>query len=571
VPHVKYAVKFPDEATGETAIPEKNQLVILRGLILARHDVGKKKEMWSRPINAKDGATGADSDSYEDSADRPRLRVRDRNIWVQFSNKLVRYDWDTGKPVQEIINKAEYGDIMVHGDEVQLIGFEPGKYSVIHVNLVTTDSHVEEVSVAATPTLKMSQGTHDVEVTGASSRTVRAMNGANKSFNAADIEQHIQSLPLPARLALPAVLAVSYSQERDLNEIAEQENDNAPRPAGGGEDVTLKEQTSFIAGSHDQLQVRIKLLQKNIVERTAMKAPPKKSALDGVVNQAATADVENEIFNEMQRDKGLDKVFENESRYQITLHRLDVTNAPDWVGEVTGPPSVFPLDSVNVVGANKTVLVFDKMNKLLWAVTNTFNMAGDSAALDPADSLTGRGPVVERDGTLYVADQGVLTAFELSSGNARWRLPTVGVGGIIFDDAGMLYVNSTTASPDSIQYSRQIDVTRRTEPVIFKIDPATGKTLWTTQMRSWVAYASGKFLYSVQLSAGGSIPGIVGTVGGSAFQTSTIFGLRRLNPSNGGLIWEYFEKRSPENITFDKNTIQLLFPQEVQVLRYLTF
>ena len=72
--------------------------------------------------------------------------------------------------------------------------------------------------------------------------------------------------------------------------------------------------------------MKIKLLQKNIVERSAMKAPPKKSALDGIVNQAATGAVANEIMNEMQRDKGVDKVYENESRYQISLHRLDDTN-----------------------------------------------------------------------------------------------------------------------------------------------------------------------------------------------------------------------------------------------------
>ena len=87
-------------------------------------------------------------------------------------------------------------------------------------------------------------------------------------------------------------------------------------------------------------------------------------------------------------------------------------------------------------------------------------MAGDDhAALDPLIHPPGVGPVVERDGTLYVADQGVLTAFEIIiSGNARWRLPTVRRDGIIFDDAGMLYVNSTTANPDSITYSHQIDV-----------------------------------------------------------------------------------------------------------------
>ena len=46
-----------------------------------------------------------------------------------------------------------------------------------------------------------------------------------------------------------------------------------------------------------------------MVTREAMKAPPKKSVLDsGNLNVTKTADVANEILNEMQRNRGGDTV-----------------------------------------------------------------------------------------------------------------------------------------------------------------------------------------------------------------------------------------------------------------------
>src|SRR6185503_1228919 len=65
----------------------------------------------------------------------------------------------------------------------------------------------------------------------------------------------------------------------------------------------------------------------------------------------------------------------------------------------------------------------------------------------------GEGPCVERGDTLYVFDEGVLTAFDLASGSVRWRLPSVGTTGLFFDDKGFIYMNTSTATPDNIKYS----------------------------------------------------------------------------------------------------------------------
>ena len=105
---------------------------------------------------------------------------------------------------------------------------------------------------------------------------------------------------------------------------------------------------------------------------------------------------------------------------------------------------------------------------------------------------------MERGGALYVFDQEVLTAFDLKTGAVRWRLPSVGIVGVFFDDKGMMVVNTTTATPDTVKYSRQIDVTQKIAAIVLKIDPGTGKILWSADPGGFVSYVSGKYIYLVQ-------------------------------------------------------------------------
>src|SRR5207302_1049268 len=148
-----------------------------------------------------------------------------------------------------------------------------------------------------------------------------------------------------------------------------------------------------------------------------------------------------------------------ESRYLVSLAKPG--GQKDWTGEVIGPPRILPLQTVNVVAANKTIMVFDKANNPLWKSLLNYNLGEGFGLMDRQEGLYGQGPCVERKGSLYVFDQGVLTAFDLATGNVRWRLPSVGITGLFFDDQEMMYVNTTTADPESIRYSRQIDVTQK--------------------------------------------------------------------------------------------------------------
>jgi hypothetical protein len=269
----------------------------------------------------------------------------------------------------------------------------------------------------------------------------------------------------------------------------------------------------------------------------------------------------------MQRNKGGDTVTEDDSRYQVTVHIPGDSASNDWSGEVIGPPQLFALKTVNVIAAGKTVIVLDPTNKKLWDTTLTYNLSAESGS---EDSQYGSGPVVEHDGTLYVFDQAVLGAYDLTSGNARWRVPSVGVVGLFFDGQNKLYVNTTTGNPDDIKYSRQIDINKSTQAVLMKLDPATGKTLWSIKPGGFVTYLSGKFIYTLQSYDPNPTDEEVLNDSLVDLQKPAYLRITRIDPKNGRTLWDHEQDRCPVAVKFDQNQILLIFKREVQVLSFLT-
>jgi outer membrane protein assembly factor BamB len=322
------------------------------------------------------------------------------------------------------------------------------------------------------------------------------------------------------------------------------------------------------------VQVAVRLLEERIVTRDAMKAPPKKSLLDsGNVNMNNETTAINEQLNEMQRNAGAGTVSEDQSRYQVTLHRPDSTDTPDWTGEVVGPPEVFPLKTVNVLAGGRSVIIFDKVNKKLWRASLTYPIAGGNRGFGDAEPQFGASPVVEHGDTLYVFDQAVLSAYDLATGNARWRLPSIGIVGLFFDDQGMIYVNTTTGNPDDIKYARQIDVTKSTQAVLLKLDPRTGKTLWSVKPGGFISYLSGKFIYTVESNDPNPTDEVALSDTLQGLQKPAYLRIARINPKNGRIMWDYSDPlpRAPFFIRFYDNSIELLFKKEVQVLHFLSF
>lgn len=368
-----------------------------------------------------------------------------------------------------------------------------------------------------------------------------------------------QRMSKPGKIALPALLANSRNQERILAEL----NDSSrPQARPNGVSRGSSESVSVIPARDGFVQFWIQLLETRIVERTAMKAPPPKSALDGNVNASKTSEVANEILNDMQRSRGGDVVREDQSRYLVKLKPLKGNE--EWSGEVTGPPSLYPLDTVNVLAAGKTVQVFDKKSTRLWQSALSYSIQGVLEG-----GLYGGGPCVEHKGDLYIFDAGVLTVFDLRTGTARWRLPSVGIAGLFFDDHDNLYVNTTTAGLEKLRYSRQIDITQKSSAEVLKIDSRTGKLLWKARPGGLVSYVSGKFVYTLESYTPDEEDPDRPPVPETGFETPPYVRIKRLNAKNGSEMWEHFQQRAPLDIEFDRNTIRLVFKKEVQVLRFL--
>jgi outer membrane protein assembly factor BamB len=221
-----------------------------------------------------------------------------------------------------------------------------------------------------------------------------------------------------------------------------------------------------------------------------------------------------------------------------------------------------------VIAAGKALIVLDKTNKKRWDASLTYEVSEGAGSLDESDAPFGLGPIVERDGSLYVIDEGVLTAFDLATGNAHWRLPSVGISGLFFDDKGQIYVNSTTASPDRIKFSRQIDVSERVSAVVLKIDPRTGKILWTAEPGGQISHVAGKNIFCINWYQPDDDEEANLYMPDTGFETPPYLRIKRINPRNGRVMWEHFQQRAPLDVQFEGNTIRLVFKKEVQVLRF---
>ena len=544
VPHTYFSVRFADDDrayAGGAQLVGPDQIVFLHGGTLARYDLKTKKEVWSRElvtadqiaaiVKQQDDARARANQNVTDDqyihtpvpAVEEReakialqnvlsLRVSGRDVWVTAPGQLTHYDWDTGKVLQE----------------TSLPGFA-----------VTTD---------------------DPDSGG-------LLSTDGKPLDPNKVAAQAQNLNLPARIALP-VLVANASHEQQLEAALRDSDGTTPRPAhtpatSPGE----TDKVMLIPGQDGYVQFAVKLLQQNIVSREAMRAKPGKSALDSPnLTISQTADVANETLNEMQRNNGGDTVSEDDSRYQVTVHIPNSTDVPDWTGEVVGPPELHVLKTVNVIAAGKTVIVLDKTNKKLWDTTLTYNVSSGHGL---EKSQFGDGPCVEHDGLLFVFDQAVLSAFDLATGNARWRLPSVGVVGLFFDDQNNLYVNTTTGNPDDIKYSRQIDITKSTAAVLLKIEPATGKILWRTTTGGFVSYLSGKFIYAVQSYDPNPTDQEVLSDTLVDLQKPPYLRIVRIDPNNGRILWDHEQDRCPVAVQFDQNSIELIFKREVQVLKYV--
>jgi hypothetical protein len=609
-PRVVFSKRFDKSAlAGGSALVGRDQIIVLHGGVLSRLDMKSGEEVWFRTLvdsvkiagmigevmrqskAAIDRANNEDPDHVPKMPDPDRLqeememlacyeltlRCRGSNIWVASPDKLTRFEWDSGKTAQEIPLEGGFEGLIPRGDELLALDFSNGVSVVRHINLATGQTRSEQVGSQVE--IAAAQGTNSRTTAGQAtaaappkSRTGSAgtrasglaASGPDRGLDPAKVAEQAQQLPLAGRIALPALLSSAVNRERVQQEL---DGSSGPRSKSAPARTPIpRDSFTFVPDREGFVEFSERLIEEKIVSRSAMKAAPAKSALENAPTVANTTEIANEILNEMQRTHGGDTVEEDESRYEVAIR--DPATHTVWREEVVGPPRLYPLQTVNVVSANKLIIVLDKTGHKLWQSSLAYNVTAPFRPPDEHGSSYGVGPVAEKDGSLYVFDDGVLSAFDVKSGNARWRVPSVGITGIFFDDRGDMYVNTTTAGPDSLRYSKQIDVSSKTITVVMKVNCKTGKTIWTAEPGGLITYVSGPFVYSVSMYEGDDEEGSMFPSMGA--QRRPFVRIKRLSPWTGKEKWVHAQQRAPLDIEFDRNSFRMVFKREVQVLRFLS-
>jgi hypothetical protein len=611
--------------------PDGKQLLFLHGGTLARYNLKTKQKVWlldlvtqqqvADALKAEDEAnTRSQHEDGENPDPRPgRIREKETRIgleselslhgsgttiWVakpktvpvdQMASanasddnsdnpldnfrqviELTHYDWSTGNVLQQITVTNNFNAFTDHGDE--LVGIEArtnGAQIVTHISMNDGTMRTEEFfgppAPEAAPATQFAG--NDRASGGPQDGLPLSPRQGGQPLNPAKVAEQAQNMTLPGRIALPALIASSEHNRQIIEEAKRDDNqDQSPqkrRAARRSASQHPASQQSGLDESDDDGSIRsrdytmvpdgdnfiafgTRMIKENLVERDAMRAPPKHSALDGDVNMANETEAVNEQLNEIQRNNGGGTVMEDQSTYKVVIRRT-TSPEPDWTGEVIGTPQFYALNTLNVLAAGKTITVFDKTNKKLWQASLSYGVTGSE----------------ETNGTLYVFDQAVLTAFDESNGNVRWRIPSVGVDSLFFDDNGMIYINTTSGNPDDIKYSRQIDITKSTQAIVMKVDSTKGTILWRSTPGAFISYVSGKFIYGYRVYDPGDEEDNADDAT-SAIMGTAFLKIYRINPDNGHLLWEHDEGRAAVDVEFDKNTISIVLKKEVEVLHFIS-
>lgn len=524
-PRTRFALQTPkSDRPVQSLLVAPDEMLLLRRNKLSLLNAGNGREAWSLTLPAPTPPAAAPSATTargpaalappDDDIEPlpPRFQVSGEDAWVFTGDRVLRLEWKTGRKKSEVALAGRIREVEFTEGSILAIGEDDARQKAItHVSLASGTSKTESPSLP---------------VTG------RAAGGRTAGRTA-----------FPARPGL----ALPRSGDDEMEDFS-------------------PDAKEFLPAGVNVVQVQSTLLEKRMVPVQAMKEAPKQTKLNsGNLSARDSMNAVREELNEMQRERTGGVTYENESRYRVTLRRLAPSDSPEWTGEVTGPPMVFPQKTVDVLVAGKSVHVFSKKNQKLWEGKLSFPVgerfvSGYGGANAPA-------PCLEEGGSLYVFDKGVLTAFDSRTGTVAWRVPSVGISQVVRDGNAKLYVSTTSASPEAIQYTQEVRFEDRPQPVIMKVDAATGRVLWKAGQLGDRIYLSGKYVYVTE----GRISGLdVIRAGGDGREVPVHHRIYRLDPGNGKYIWQYYQSRAPGFISVQNNRLLLQYRDEVQLLSYLT-
>jgi hypothetical protein len=445
----------------------------------------------------------------------PQVLVDKGNIWVCPGDQVVRLDQQTGEVRLTV---------PIVG---QLASFTPTESSLL---VVSATDETRRVAMRI-----------DLESCEVSRQTIEVPRA----------QKHAMPDELPPNVQPTAgVLLAQATEEQKFNK---------PLDAVSSE---------FFSAGQNLVELRVKLLEPKVTWVQAIKPRGPSLINDKTSASTSAAAVEEEVFNDIKRDQTGGVKAIDQSRYEVRLRRWLGDKPVEWKGEVTGLPAFFALQTVDLLAAGKSLTVFDKQNNELFETPLSYPISARFAV----DNAGHRVPAAERAGVLYFFDQGVLTALALPGGEVQWRLTSIGISRVQFDDDGLLYVDSTAASPEEIQYSEQIKF-EATPPVILKVDPRSGKILWQAQKLGRRCFLSGKFLYAVSAEQGGMAMaiGLAEAVNAPRPDAPVYFHIYRLDPASGEVMWNFYREEAPDEEAFQQNWFVLRFGSEVQAWKFLTF
>jgi PQQ-like domain len=490
-------------------------------------------QIAKKQVPASDTSNNSSDDDEDfDFSTRDRFNIKeviptDTDIWILFQDRIAHYDRQTGSAKPDVGLKPRVVHVS-HDDNGILAVSMPDKTHRVLTQISLPSGNVQTEEIDLSPSKAQPAGTTVANAkTSAASKTNKMTATVAKK---------------------PTTAITTQASAADALEDAF--------------DFGFYNQDHYISAGANVAEMNVKLLEKKVEVHEAMKTKTKSILESGNMTAGQSLDASEELLNDMQRQNGGSKVTEDVSRYQVTVHRWLAKGTPDWTGEVIGQPSIYPLKTVDVIAGGKSIVVLDKNNKKLWDAKLTYPAeAHSSFYFDYSGGSSA--PCVETGDALYFADQGMLTCFDLASGAPRWRLTSVGISKIQLDEKGNIYLTSTTASPDTIQYSKQVNLKNRPETVILKVDPKTGKKLWEVVKIGEQLLISGKYVYIGKVS---TMMVALRLEDGPDYH----YNFYRLDPSSGKIMWNYFQTKPGMSAEVNQNWIMIEFKDELQVLKFLS-
>jgi outer membrane protein assembly factor BamB len=113
-----------------------------------------------------------------------------------------------------------------------------------------------------------------------------------------------------------------------------------------------------------------------------------------------------------------------------------------------------------------------------------------------------------------------------------------------------------------------VDFTNKVEPIIVKVDPATGRVLWRVEKVGDKCYLAGKHLFVTRTQV--SNLDMISALSKGGGNIPTNFRLYRLNPRNGKEVWEFYRPSHPMAMDFRDNEILFQFNDKLEILKFLS-